>query len=457
MRKRIFTLMLAAFCMLSLLVGCKPQDKPSSEDPVTLSVWHVYGSQTQSPLNAAIDEFNNTVGKENGITVNVVSVTSSSAIDKALAASANGEPGAEELPDLFTAYPRAAQIVGTDRLLDWNLYFSETELSTFKQEFLQEGYFDSRLLMLPIAKSTEAFFLNKTLFEEFSAETGITTEQLQSFEGLFAAANAYYDWSGGSHFTQINDYYHYALVGMKVLDSEFIRDGQLQLDNPAFESVWTPLAKAAIYGGICLEDGYAAARWKTVEIISNIGSTADILYQPDHVIYPDNSTQNIEAISMPYPVFNEDRAAVVYRGGGLFAIRNSDERKNFAAAVFAKWLTAQENNLSFVTEAGYLPVTDAAFDRLLANPEFVPKENYRQLYNTAGNMVREYTLYPVPVFDGASDVQSHFEESVKLVLRSAHNQYVERVSMGEDPEAVLNVLTNASREELKNAFYGTEG
>ena len=457
MKKRMFTLMMAVFCILSLLSSCKPQDKPSSEDPVTLSVWHVYGSQTQSPLNAAIDEFNNTVGKENGITVNVVSVTSSSAIDKALAASANGDPGAEELPNLFTAYPRAAQIVGTDRLLDWKLYFSEAELSTFKQEFLQEGYFDSQLLMLPVAKSTEAFFLNKTLFEDFSTQTGITAQQLQSFDGLFAAANAYYDWSGGNHFTQINDYYHYALVGMKVHGGEFIRDGQLQLDDPAFEIVWNPLAKTAIYGGICLEDGYAAARWKTVEIISNIGSTADILYQPDQVIYPDNSTQTIEAISMPYPVFNEDTAAVVHRGGGLFAIKSNDQRKNYAAAVFAKWLTEQENNLSFVTEAGYLPVTDAAFDRLLANPEFIQKENYRQLYNTAGNMVREYSLYPIPVFDGASDVQSHFEESVKLVLKSAHNQYVERVANGEDPETVLNALTNTSCEELKKAFYGTEG
>ena len=457
MKKRIFTLMLAAFCLLSLLTGCVPKDKPSSEDPVTLSMWHVYGSQTKSPLNTAIDEFNNTVGKENGITVNVVSVTSSSAIDKALASSTNAEPGAEELPDLFTAYPRAAQIVGTDRLLAWDPYFSEAELSMFKQEFLQEGYFDSRLLMLPVAKSTEAFFLNKTLFSDFSAQTGVSMEQLRSFEGLFAAANVYCDWSGGKHFTQINDYYHYAFVGMKAHGGEFIRDGELQLNDPAFEAVWKPLAKTAIYGGICLDDGYAAARWKTVEIISNVGSTADILYQPDQVVYPDNSTQAIETISMPYPVFSEGTAGAVHRGGGLFAIKSSDERKNYAAAVFAKWLTEQENNLNFVTEAGYLPVTDAAFDRLLANPEFVQKENYRQLYKTAGNMIREYSLYSIPVFDKASDVQSHFEESVKLVLKSAHNQYVERVANGEAPDAVLNELTNTSCEALKKAFYGTEG
>ena len=165
MIRRIFAFLLAVICVLPQFTGCTPTDRPTSENPVTLTIWHVYGSQTKSPFNTAIDEFNNTVGKENGITVNVASVTSSSAIDKALAASVNGEPGAEELPDLFTAYPRVAQIVGTDRLLAWDRYFSEKELSAFKQEFLQEGYFDSKLLMLPIAKSTEALYLNKTLLQ----------------------------------------------------------------------------------------------------------------------------------------------------------------------------------------------------------------------------------------------------------------------------------------------------
>ena len=456
MIRRIFMFMLA-ICILLQLTVCTMMDRQSSENPVTLTIWHVYGSQTESPFNAAIDEFNNTVGKENGITVNVVSVTSSSAIDKALAASVNGEPGAEELPNLFTAYPRVAQIVGTDRLLDWNQYFSEEELSAFKQEFLQEGYFESQLLMLPIAKSTEALYLNKTLFADFGAQTGVTIEQLQSYDGLFNAANIYFDWSGGKHFVQLNDFYHYALLGTKIHGGEFIRDGKLQLDDPAFETVWKRLARTAIYGGICLDDGYAATRWKTAEIISNIGSTADILYQPDQVINPDNTTRKVEIISMPYPLFSEDAAGAVHRGGGLFAIRSSNERKNYAAAVFAKWLTEQHNNLRFVTEAGYLPVTDAAFDRLLTDPDLVPKENYRQLYETAGVMIREYALWAVPVFDGASDTQSRFEESVKLVLRAAHSEYMERVGKGEDPETVLTALTDESVDRLKLSFYGAGG
>jgi len=215
--------------------------------------------------------------------------------------------------------------------------------------------------MLPIAKSSEVFFINQTLFERFSTQTGVKISDLETFNGIFEAANIYYDWSNGQNFIQINDYYNYAYIGMKSYGSEFVINGQLQLENEAFEKIWTPLAKAAIYGGICLEDGYAAARWKTIEIISNTGSTADILYQPDHVIYPDNTTEKISTLTLPYPVFTDDYSGVVYRGGGMFAVKSDDERKNYAAYIFAKWLTEKKQNLEFVTSSGYIPVTNDAY------------------------------------------------------------------------------------------------
>ena len=199
-----------------LCSGCSDNKAETDPDnPVTLTMWHVYGSQTKSPLNVAIDEFNSTVGREKGIIINVVSVTSSSAIDKALSDAANDEPGAVELPDLFTAYPRVAELVGEERLLSWNDFFSEKELSEYKEEFLSEGYFGDRLLMLPMAKSSEVFYLNKTIFDKFSSETSCRLEDLTTFDGLFRTSDAYCDWSGGQHFMQINDFYHYAYIGMK--------------------------------------------------------------------------------------------------------------------------------------------------------------------------------------------------------------------------------------------------
>ena len=447
--KKFISLLLCLLSILTCLSGCAESNKPSAGNPVVLTMWHVYGSQTESPLNAAIDVFNSTVGKKNGVTINVVSVTSSSAIDKALAASANGEPGAENLPDLFTAYPRVAEIVGADKLLAWDSYFTKEELAAFHSEFLSEGYFDSGLLMLPIAKSTEAFYLNQTLFDRFSADSGVTVDDLATIDGMLNTAKAYYDWSGGQNFMQFNDFYHYAYVGMKAFGSDFIIDGKLQL-NDTFEKVWTPLAEAAIYGGVCLDDGYAASRWKTAEIISNIGSTADVLYQPHEVIYADNTAEPITAVALPYPVFNEETTGVVYRGGGLFAVRSSDERKNYGAYLFAKWLTDGENNLDFVTKAGYLPVTDQALDTLLHDVSIVENKDYHSLYNAVDTMVQNYEMYALPLYDGASDVQLNFEKNVKTVLKSAHNEYLKRVNNGENPNTVLAELTYASLTKLRS-------
>jgi len=304
--------------------------------------------------------------------------------------------------------------------------------------------------MLPIAKSTEALFINQTLFDRFSSDVDVSISDLSSFDGLFEVARKYYDWSDGQHFIQLNDYYNYAYIGMKSYGSEFVKNNQLNLHDEAFEHIWTPLAKTAIYGGICLDDGYAAAKWKTIDIIANTGSTADVLYQPEEVFYPDNTTEAITTLALPYPVFTDDFSAVVHRGGGLFAIKSDNELKNRAAYLFAKWLTKQDNNLGFVTQAGYLPVTDDAINSLFDDISIVETENYRGVYEAVAQMNREYTFYALPLYNGASDTQDDFENNVKAVLRTAHNQYVKRVSAGEDSELVLNELAASSLTELRN-------
>ena len=448
--KKIILTILALFILIAPASGCKDKTMPNPENPVTLNIWHVYGSQTKSPLNDVIDEFNSTVGKDNGITINVISVTSSSAIDKALYSSANGEPGAENMPDLFTAYPRVAEIVGKEKLLHWNDYFTEKELSVFKEDFLSEGYFDDSLLMLPIAKSTEAFYLNKTLFDRFSKDSGVSTDELTTFDGLFEVSRKYYDWSEGQNFMQINDYYNYAYIGMKMYGSEFVRNGRLRLDDQNFEKIWTPLAETAIYGGICLEDGYAAARWKTAEVIANTGSTADVLYQPTEVIWADNTSEPITAIALPYPKFTENNPGVIYRGGGLFAVKSDNERKNQAAYIFAKWLTQKENSIDFVTRAGYLPLTDDAFEVIFEDINVVENKNYHSVYKAVNKMTEEYTFYSLPLYSNASDIQLNFEQNVKNVLKSAHNQYIKRVNSGEDADTVLNELVEQSLIEIRN-------
>ena len=155
---------------------------------------------------------------------------------------------------------------------------------------------------------------------------------------------------------------------------------------------------------------------------------------------------------MAYPRFENAEATVVHRGGGLFALKHEDERKNKAAACFAKWITEKENNLDFVTKAGYLPVTSDAFAQLFDNTDKVENEKYRLLYEAVSSMSEDYTYCEVPVFDGASDTQSNFEKNVKFVLNAAHDEYLRRISEGENADAVLDNLILSSLADIRSMY-----
>ena len=126
--------------MLSLLItGCTPKPKLDPQHPTTITIWHVYGNQTKSPLNDIIAEFNKSEGAKQGVRLKITSISNSKDIDKALITSANKAPGYAPLPNLFTAYPRIIYNLDQKLLLDWSQYFSPTELQLFHPDFLKEG------------------------------------------------------------------------------------------------------------------------------------------------------------------------------------------------------------------------------------------------------------------------------------------------------------------------------
>ena len=69
MKKRIFLLAALAAGLVLCLAACGE----TNGDPVTVTLWHVYGGEVNSPMNALVDEFNRTVGQEQGIRVRPLS------------------------------------------------------------------------------------------------------------------------------------------------------------------------------------------------------------------------------------------------------------------------------------------------------------------------------------------------------------------------------------------------
>ena len=436
MRSRNYIFLLLA--VLLFCTGCSGTVK-KEEVPTTITVWHVYGGQVDSPLNDLIEQFNRTVGKEQQINVQVTSVSNTNTIHELVLAAANREPGATELPDLFISYPKTVMALPDDSILvDYKDYLSEEELSAFLPAFLEEGTVNDRLVILPVAKSTEIMFINQTIFDRFSQATGVTLEDLDTWEGLFKAAEIYAKWTdeqtpdipGDAKPMFVHDYYfNYFQVGTESMGEDFFQGEGLAF-GPAFQIAWEPLAKAALKGGVWLKGGYATEAIRTGDSIVSVASSASILYYSDVVTYPDNTSEDITLISRPCPVFENGDKLVMQRGAGFCLVRSTPEREQ-AAVSFLKWLTEPERNVAFVTRTGYMPVTRAAFESELPKAiEGLESEKYSSLYQAYLDTQANYEFYVPPQMETYLSLETTLEDHVRAQLALGRQDYLDSGETG---------------------------
>ena len=174
MERRTF-LKLAALVPGLALAGCGgSKTLLSPKDPTMLSIWHVYGEQADSPMNRLLTEFNDTVGREKGILLNVTNMTNSAAIGGQLQDAKAGKPGALDLPDLFSAHSADASALGIENLVDWNDWFTAEDMAAYVPGFVQDGIIDGKQVVFPVSKSTQLIFLNGSQYARFAADTGNT-------------------------------------------------------------------------------------------------------------------------------------------------------------------------------------------------------------------------------------------------------------------------------------------
>ena len=98
MKKRLFAC-LAAFSLAGCTTSAKIKLDPNN--PVNITVWHYYTGVSQSAFDELCKEFNDTVGKEEGINVQGSAKGSISDLEDAVIASSNKEVGADDLPNIF--------------------------------------------------------------------------------------------------------------------------------------------------------------------------------------------------------------------------------------------------------------------------------------------------------------------------------------------------------------------
>ena len=433
--KKFFLLILTMTLLLGCFVGCEDSSPLDPDSPVTLTMWHNYGGHMQSAMDYLIDQFNSTVGKEQGILINVVSISSSSELNTSLSMIANGDPGAPEMPDIFTGYPKVAiQFQEKDMLANLDEYFTEDELSGYVDAFVEEGRLaDGGLYVFPIAKSTEVLYVNQTLFDRFAAATGASADMLSTFEGIAQLSEMYYEYSGGKQFYAADSWFNVAEVGMKQLGTSIFNGEALSLEGDAYAHIFETVYDPAVKGGFAIYDGYSSDLSKTGDIVCSTGSSAGILFYGDTITYADLTCEAVEYSILPYPVFENGEKVALQRGGGLM-VAKSNEKKEYAASVFIKWITSPEQNMKFIDETGYLPVTKKAFEEdMSVHIESLEDERIKMMLTSVLDMYEEYTFFTAPTYSSFDSDSSNYEKNFKKLLQNERKKHLggELVSVDE--------------------------
>ncbi len=414
MRKKVQKLSLITLSLLGL-ASCKTEIKQYS-----LTVWTYYNGDTETSFQKIIENYNNTEGKINHIVVNTVSQGSKvSDLLDALLASANGDFGSQKMPDMFLAYPDTAfELDKKEKIVSLDKYFTNEELDNFNDGFLNEGKFgvNQELKVLPVAKSTEALFINKTDFDKFISKNpslGITYDNLKTIEGLIDVSKKYFEVTGKAFFGRdsLDNYFVVSAkqLGIDVIGYDENNNFGINFDHDVFKKLWDSYAVPFVKGYFNADGNFRSSAMKAGSILAYIGSTSSASYFPDVVLDGDEASHPIEAYVIPTPTFEGKEKYAVSQGAG-FCVTKSDEDTEKASINFLKWLTKTNNIGSFCSSSGYFPSTKDGLNDAFINSQSDGK--FKQSFKVAKETTETYKMYTNLVGEGGTSYRNALKNSL---------------------------------------------
>ena len=426
--KKTISMILAIILTLGILSGCSTiSNGYNKENPILVTVWHHYNGHHQVAFEELVIKFNETVGKEAGIIVEATSKGSTVEIAEALNDSLAEKVGADSLPTIFSSYSDTVYDL-TQRGVVANLddYITEDEKNEYIEYYLHESVFEENgaLMLLPVSKSTEVFYMNELVWDEFKRKTGASDDDLSTWESLAEVARKYYEYSGGQAFFGRDATANYLIVGSKQLGEELfvVENGKAEMNynKDVMKKLWDNLYIPTIQGHYAMDGKFRSDDLKTGKIVSYVGSTSGSAFFPSNITDEDGNLTAAECGVYPLPNFSGTQPLAVCQGVGM-AIIKGDQPKEHASAVFLKWLTDVEQNVEFSISSNYMPVKkdaeiiNALDDLLEESPESINSSTY-QTFEVTEDMMKTYALYSNQGFENSfaarATIEALFDEKI---------------------------------------------
>lgn len=468
--KKIMLLILISLMCAFIFAGCQSNDNKQvteldPKNPITLTLWHYYVGENLRAIEKAVDNFNQTVGMEQGIIVSAIAKGSITDLESKVTNSAKGVVNSDPMPDIFSSYSdKAIELDKLGIIVDINEYFNEEEKSLYVKNFLEDGVLnDGRLLVLPIVKSTELLYLNSTTWDEFVYHSKASLDDLATWEGVYEVSRKYYNWVDdkssikwdGKGLIGFDSVANYIIISNKQLGNNII-DGygkKVQLNEDILRKIFEIYYKGYSLGYFDSVGSFRSDDIKSGSLIAYVGASSSAAYFPTW-IEETGVEKPIEFTPLPYPIFEKGEQYAIQQGAGM-CISKTDDLKQLGASIFLKWFTSTENNIEFAMKTGYLPVQGAIYqsEDFSEALEMLRKgdkaeNNIADVYEVVLDQVTQNNTYAAEPFEGSYSVRNVLQST--LIKFSTEGRLIaeDLKVKGASEEVILEALNVDQQFEL---------
>ena len=452
--KKLGIVLISTVLAFSGLTGCAKQDDHGldPDHPITLRLWNYYNGAQKVAFDDLIETFNQTVGKDKGILVEVTSIGSVNNIQSELQNSLDKKVNAMPLPDIFSTYADTAEAMEEqDMLVSLKDYMSDKEMEQYITSYMEEGrlYQNEDIKIFPVAKASEIFVLNKTAWDEFTKQTNADISKLGTWEGLNEIAKQYYEYSGKAFFGR-DALMNYLNTGSAQLGNElFSVDGKsatFTASKQTLRKLWDNFYVPYIHGYYTKKGKFASDDFKTSDIIASVSSSAGATFFPKEVVIKDNETQKIEYEVLSIPNFEGCDSYAISQGAGM-AIAKSDETREYASVLFLKWMTQPEQNIAFTAASSYLPVTKDAnnvetWEKAITDEAIEINDLTKDAIKVSMKQIEDSTIYTSQNFKNSFQARNYLENEFMEIAEKDQQAVEDAMAEGKTLEEAVKLYTS---------------
>ncbi len=316
----------------------------------TISFWYCYTDKVQENNISLTTEFNETVGKELGITVNAEYQGDYAAMSQKLkAAYVAGTAPAVTVMDvsMLQPYTKSGVLQALDTYIERDK--AEVNMEDFQPAFTTDSTYQGTTYSLPYLRSTPILYLNTTLLEE----AGLDTKGPDTWEDLIQYAATIKEKTGKYGMTVIANAWLFQAFLMEY-------DSSLYNDDTTATNINSEAAKKVIANiNQMIEEGSAKVLSSTQgdSFLSDVKSQNCAMWfystggLTTFVGLGASSGFNVNTAFLP----KGTSSSCPTGGANLVLTSKLTDNQKEAAWQFIKWMTAKEQAIKASTNTGYLP------------------------------------------------------------------------------------------------------